>query len=61
MVALTESFNKADADTLGPDQTWVEDTGDIDVVSNKARLVTAGFARPRSMWATILRQTMPTE
>jgi hypothetical protein len=41
MTTLTESFNKADADTLGPDQTWVEDSGDTDVVSNKAEAITA--------------------
>jgi len=34
---LTESFNKADGTTLGPDQTWVEDAGDWEVVSNEAR------------------------
>jgi hypothetical protein len=36
MTTLTESFNTADSDTLGPDQTWVEESGDADVVSNKA-------------------------
>lgn len=30
----TESFNTANSDTLGPDQTWTELTGDWDVVSN---------------------------
>ena len=34
--SLAESFNKANSDTLGPDQTWDEYTGDIDVVSNEA-------------------------
>lgn len=36
MASIMESFNKADADTLGPDNTWVEDQGDIDVESNAA-------------------------
>lgn len=34
---ITESFNKADSDTLGPDLTWTEIVGDLDVVSNEAR------------------------
>lgn len=37
---ITESFNKADADSLGPDLTWTEIEGDIDVVSNTARSTT---------------------
>jgi hypothetical protein len=32
---LTESFDKADADTLGPDQTWTETFGNARVVSNE--------------------------
>jgi hypothetical protein len=40
MTTLLESFNTADSDTLGPTQTWVEDAGDFDVLSNKCRLVT---------------------
>ncbi|MEE9584775.1 MAG: hypothetical protein V3W51_04760 [Candidatus Brocadiales bacterium] len=31
-----ESFDTADSDTLGPDLTWTEPVGDIDIVSNKA-------------------------
>lgn len=38
---ITESFNKADADTLGPDLTWTEFEGDTDVVSNEAVQQTA--------------------
>lgn len=39
---LTESFNKADAITLGPDQTWTEFAGEDqwEVFSNQARLPT---------------------
>lgn len=33
---ITESFNTSDSDTLGPDLTWTEVEGDIDIVSNKA-------------------------
>lgn len=31
---IAESFNKADADTLGPDLSWTEVLGDLDVLSN---------------------------
>jgi len=54
MTTIAESFNKADSDTLGPDLTWVEDVGDIDIVSNKARCGTtagAAFARAASSLA----------
>lgn len=34
MTVHTESFNTADSDTLGPDLTWSEVSGDWDVVSN---------------------------
>ena len=37
MAIITESFNKADSDTLGPDLTWTELAGDFDVVSNTCR------------------------
>lgn len=37
MTTIAESFNAADSDTLGPDLTWVEDAGDVDIVSNRAR------------------------
>ena len=33
---ITESFNTADSDTLGPDLSWTEFQGDIDIVTNKA-------------------------
>jgi peptide deformylase len=36
MTVHTETFNKADSDTLGPDLTWTEVTGDWDVVGNGA-------------------------
>lgn len=38
---FTESFNKADSDTLGPDLTWTEVSNDWDVVSNAAQQQTA--------------------
>jgi len=34
---ITESFNTADSNTLGPDLTWTEVVGDFDVVSNTAK------------------------
>lgn len=34
---ITESFNKADSGTLGPDLTWSELSGNYDVVGNRAR------------------------
>lgn len=39
---ITESFNKADTDILGPDLTWTELIGDIDVVANAAQFQTLG-------------------
>lgn len=44
MTTITESFNKSNSDTLGPDLTWVEDQGDIDIISNRARSGTFGGA-----------------
>lgn len=35
---ITESFNTADSDTLGPDLSWTELQGDFDIVSNVAEL-----------------------
>lgn len=53
MTILTENFTTADADTLGPTQTWVEDVGDIDIVSNRARLITdPAVARATATLAT---------
>lgn len=46
--SYSESFNKSDSDTLGPDLTWAEVTGDIDVVSNRASTSTTGFAEARA-------------
>lgn len=48
---ITESFNTADSDTLGPDLTWTETAGDLDIVSNVASLTTTlsdSFARAES-------------
>lgn len=42
MATITESFNKADSTTLGPDLTWTEISGDCQVVSNRARGVNTG-------------------
>lgn len=36
---ITESFNTADSDTLGPDLSWTEVIGDWDVVSNQVQMV----------------------
>lgn len=46
-VSFTESFNTANSDTLGPDLTWTETTGDLDVVSNRAQS-TASFSEARA-------------
>jgi hypothetical protein len=46
--SYSESFNKSDSDTLGPDLTWTEVTGDVDVVSNRASTSTVGFAEARA-------------
>ena len=48
---ITESFNKADSDTLGPDLSWTEIAGDADVVSNQYRTTTTAnpvYARANS-------------
>ena len=36
---FTESFNTGDSDTLGPDQSWTELEGDIDIVSNRCQSI----------------------
>jgi hypothetical protein len=36
--SISESFDKADSSTLGPDLTWTEVNGDWSVVSNAARV-----------------------
>jgi len=49
---ITESFTTADSNTLGPDLTWTELSGDWDIVSNQAQLqdlATEGFARAESI------------
>jgi hypothetical protein len=35
---ITESFNTADSDTLGPDLSWTELAGDWDIVTNAAQI-----------------------
>lgn len=47
MATITESFNTANSDTLGPNLSWTEIEGDIDVISNEARttLTTGAAAR----------------
>ena len=44
---ITESFDTADSDTLGPDLSWTETgSGDIDIVSNQAKIAaSSGRAR----------------
>lgn len=39
MTTITESFNTANSDLLGPDLTWTEVDGDWDIVSNAAELI----------------------
>ena len=41
MPQTSESFNTADSSTLGPDQTWTEDRGDLQIVGNAVRAVSA--------------------
>lgn len=49
-VTLQESFTTGDSGTLGGDQTWVVDAGDVDIVSNRARHIggAASVARVNS-------------
>ena len=42
MATITESFNKADSTTLGPDLTWTEIQGNLQVLSNRVRCVSTG-------------------
>lgn len=39
---ISESFNKADSDILGPDLVWTELQGDADVVSNQCQFQNLG-------------------
>jgi hypothetical protein len=41
MATFTETFDTGDSDTLGPVLLWVEDQGDHDIVSNRARTIVA--------------------
>ena len=46
---ITESFNTADSDTLGPSLTWTEVSLDTDIVSNQAKFMnTTGTALVRA-------------
>lgn len=47
---ITESFNKADSTTLGPDLTWTETLNNLEVVGNACRSVntTATFSEARA-------------
>ena len=52
---ITESFDTADSDTLGPNLTWTELTGDWDIVSNEAALqttATRAYVRANTPLAT---------
>jgi hypothetical protein len=40
----TENFNTSNSTTLGPNLTWTETTGDMDVSSNQCRQVSGGSA-----------------
>lgn len=52
-VTITESFNTADSDTLGPDLVWTETLADLDIVTNQAKATTAaGEARAESDLST---------
>jgi hypothetical protein len=42
---ITESFNKADSTTLGPDLSWTEISGGWEVVSNRCRKSTGSDAQ----------------
>ena len=45
---ITESFNTADSDTLGPDLTWTEISGDMDVAGNQLNVSSFGTALARA-------------
>jgi len=45
---ITESWNCADSDSLTCDLVWVEQSGDIDIVSNKASQTGTTYSRARA-------------
>jgi hypothetical protein len=45
---ITESFDTSDGDTLGPDLSWTEVSGDFDIVTNAAEIVGGGQHRARA-------------
>lgn len=45
---INESFNTADSSTLGPDLSWTELAGNINIVSNQARTATTGESSARA-------------
>lgn len=42
MARYTESFDKADSTTLGPDLSWTETNGNLQIVTNRVGIVTTG-------------------
>lgn len=66
---ITESFNKVDSSTLGPDLTWTEVVADWSTISNTARtafITSNGLARANTdlasddHYAQIVISTLPT-
>lgn len=45
---ITESFDKPDSPTLGPDLTWTETSGNVDVVGNRTLASADGAQRAES-------------
>jgi hypothetical protein len=48
MTTQAETFDTTDSDTLGPVLSWTEESGDIDIVSNRARVVDIGDNHARA-------------
>jgi hypothetical protein len=48
MATQSETFDTANSDTLGPVLSWTEESGDIDIVSNRARVIDIGDNHARA-------------
>ena len=44
MARYTESFNTANSTTLGPDLSWTETNGDLQIVTNRVGIVSTGVS-----------------
>lgn len=55
-VNLSDNFNRANADSLGPN--WTEQAGDTDIVSNTAESQTGGFGQVLNIYSATATNTV---